>query len=78
MISQRLKECLAMLMIGDGVLAMVEPRRHVRLWERGPNWWTAMAEPFEERPNLTRFLGAGEVAFGVWLALRQSRSYSDR
>ena len=32
MIAERFNECLAMMMIGDGVLAVVEPRHHLRLW----------------------------------------------
>jgi hypothetical protein len=38
MIAKRVKECLAM-MIGDGVLEVVEPRHHLRLWESCPPWW---------------------------------------
>jgi hypothetical protein len=72
MIAERAKECLAMMMIGDGVLAMLEPRRHMLLWEEGPSWWRAMVEPFANRPTLTRCVGAGELALGVWLASRQT------
>ena len=74
MITERLKECVAMMMIGDGVLAVVEPRRHASLWLNGPPWWRAMVEPFADRPNLTRCLGIGGVALGVWIATRQSES----
>jgi hypothetical protein len=72
MIAKRAMECVAMMMIGDGVLALVEPRRHVSLWVAGPRWWRAMMEPFLDRPGLSRCVGAGEVALGVWLAHRQS------
>lgn len=77
MIAERAAECLAMLMIGDGVLALVEPRRHLRLWEDGPSWWRGLVEPFVRRPNLTRCLGAGEIALGIWLAARQGASPSE-
>jgi hypothetical protein len=76
MIAERVKECLAMMMIGDGVLAVVEPRHHLALWESGPPWWRAVVEPFSARPSLTRCLGAGEVALGVWLALQLGKSRS--
>jgi hypothetical protein len=72
LIAERAKECLAMMMIGDGVLALVEPRRHLSLWQSGPRWWRGMVEPFLGRPGLTRCLGAGEVVLGVWLASRQA------
>ena len=29
-------EMLAMLMIGDGALALTQPRRHMQLWNTGP------------------------------------------
>lgn len=71
MLSARIKECLAMAMIGDGVLAMIEPTRHTRLWESGPRWWRALVDPFLDRPALMRAIGAGETALGIWLATRQ-------
>jgi hypothetical protein len=74
MIVEQLKECAAMMMIGDGVLAVVEPHGHLRVWERGPSWWQALMRPFADRPGLTRLVGASEVALGVWLAARQAKS----
>ncbi len=71
MVSGRMKELVGLLMIGDGVLAFVEPRRHVLLWRRGPRAWQAMMDQFVERPGLTRWLGAAEIALGFWLATRQ-------
>lgn len=68
---RRATECLAITMIGDGVLAFLEPQRHVGLWRRGPEPWQQMVRPFEEHPQLTRWLGAAEFAFGLWLASRQ-------
>ena len=71
MIVARLKECLAMMMIGDGVLGVLEPHRHAALWRRGPGWWRAMIEPFVRHPEMTRWVGVGEVVLGVWLSSRQ-------
>jgi hypothetical protein len=71
MVPERMKELLGLLMIGDGALAFVEPRRHVLLWRRGPAAWQAMMDEFVERPGLTRWLGAAELALGFWLATRQ-------
>ncbi|MGQ0533047.1 MAG: hypothetical protein ACT4OF_10215 [Caulobacteraceae bacterium] len=65
-------ETLAMLMIGDGVLMMLQPRRHVTLWDAGPEAWRKMIGYFEDRPALTMGLGALQAAAGVWLASRQS------
>lgn len=71
MVTKRSKELLAITMIGDGVLAVLQPRRHAQLWKEGPESWQAMVDPLLERPGLTRVLGAASVALGLWLASRQ-------
>jgi hypothetical protein len=71
MFSERAQELLGMLMIGDGVLALAEPRRHALLWRAGPAWWRELVDPFVDRPALTRALGAAGALFGLWLASRQ-------
>jgi len=68
---QRTKEALAMLMVGDGLLAMTEPHRHCLLWKAGPRLWQEAVETFVEHPNITRALGAVELSLGFWLASRQ-------
>jgi hypothetical protein len=72
LIRRRALECFALTMIGDGVLGFVEPKRHVQLWLRGPKVWQSMLQPFVDNPDLTRWIGAAEVAAGIWLALRQA------
>ena len=71
MIKERTLETITLLMIGDGVAAALEPRRHVRLWEAGPRPWRCAMQPFAASPTLTRCLGLAEVALGLWLARRQ-------
>jgi hypothetical protein len=61
-------EMLAILMIGDGVLSALRPRRHVSLWRRGPEPWRQLVAFLEERPRLTVALGAASVLAGLWLA----------
>jgi hypothetical protein len=68
---ERAKETLAMLMNGDGLLAIVEPRRHSLIWKAGPRFWQRMVEPFVEHPGMTRVIGAVGLGLGVWLASRQ-------
>ena len=74
MLAKRLMETAAMTIIGDGMLCMVSPRRHISLWLSGPRWWRRMFEPFVDHPDLTRVLGAFGVGFGLWLAWRQEPS----
>ncbi|HRX86607.1 MAG TPA: hypothetical protein P5572_16410 [Phycisphaerae bacterium] len=70
LLQHRLLETAAMMVIGDSVLALVAPRRHVALWKDGPRWWERMAEPFIRNPNMTRALGAAGLGLGIWLAQR--------
>ena len=71
--ARRAAETFAALVIGDAVVELVVPRRHSLLWETGPAWSRRIARFFAENPNLMRLLGASQVAFGLWLALRQYR-----
>jgi hypothetical protein len=71
MFSERFKELIGMIMIGDGVLAFLEPERHAQLWQAGPPAWEQMMEPFVRRPELGRWLGAAGILCGIWLASRQ-------
>ena len=74
--AKRAKNALAMLAIGDGVLQIIAPQEHERLWRVGPAWvrrvkgigWLA------ENPRYTRLAGVAQVGAAVWFALRQYRS----
>ncbi len=68
---ERFMELLAMLIVGDGVIALVAPRRHSLLWRFGPEGYRRAMEAFAEHPGLVRVLAAVEVVGGLWLALGQ-------
>jgi hypothetical protein len=74
--TKRALEILAMMMIGDGMLAAIGPRRHVLLWRgrtRGSRW-NRMLAYFVEHRRGTRAIGAIEIALGLALARWQWRS----
>jgi hypothetical protein len=71
--TRRIMETFAILMIGDGVVEVVSPREHSLLWEVGPRGSRRAVRFFAERPNYVRLIGAAQIAFGLWLALRQYR-----
>jgi hypothetical protein len=71
MLKQRMTECAAMMMIGDGALGLIDAKRHMQLWEKGPRFWQVMMRPFVEKPTMTRWFGAAELLAGIWLAKRQ-------
>ncbi len=70
---RRIKETFAIITIGDGVIELVSPREHSILWEIGPEGARKVARFFAENPNYMRLIGAAQIAFGLWLALRQYR-----
>ena len=72
---RNINEIVAMLMVGDGVIALVAPRRHSLLWQFGPESYKKLMEGFAERPALVRLLAAVELAGGLWLALKQYREW---
>ena len=63
-----IKETLAMVLIGDAVLGLARPRRHLARWQVGP--WAPAMQWGRQRPTLTRALAAGELAIGLWYASR--------
>ena len=62
---------LAILMIGDGLVATIAPRRLSRMWQMGPRPYRKFMEAFIQRPRMTRLLSLGQVGAGLWLASRQ-------
>jgi len=71
MIKNRILETVAMAIIGDGLLCLVSPRRHLSLWMSGPRWWQRTWKSFVRFPGLTRTLGMFGIGFGIWLAWKQ-------
>ena len=68
-------ESVAMMAIGDGVLAAAFPVQHIQRWTFGPKAWRAYLHWFSEHPGLTRVLGVAEAAGGIaWAAGLPSRS----
>jgi hypothetical protein len=65
---KRIQHFAAIALIGDGVMAMVQPSYYARVWKKGPKAWRVSMEWLAERPALTRAIGAAEVVGGVlWM-----------
>ena len=78
--ARRLAELSGILLIGDAVVAALQPKGHVRLWEGGPKLWDLL-RPFAKRPQLTRAVAVAEIAVGVliaWAAIRRPNSREAR
>lgn len=70
-LSNRAAEMAATFMIGDGLLGLLQPERHVALWQEragGAEW---LVRPFVGRPALRRLYAVAQIAAGLTLAARQ-------
>lgn len=69
--NRKVKEFLAILMVGDGVIGLAAPRRHSLLCKFGPGSYERIVTNFSGRPVLVRLLSGISVGAGLWLALSQ-------
>jgi hypothetical protein len=72
-LSKRWQHFTAMALIGDGVMAMIHPKKDAMAWQRGPKPWKDLMAKLNDRPGLTRAIGAAQIAGGIWWALRQEK-----
>ncbi len=72
--TKRWKHFAAMALIGDGVMALVHPRRDALDWKAGPKPWQDLMHKLHEHPSLTRMVGLTQVVGGVWWALYQEKA----
>jgi hypothetical protein len=63
-------ELLGIVLVGDGVLSFVSPRRYLLAVEFGPEGYKRALEGLAQRPPLTRLLAAGQVGIGLFIASR--------
>lgn len=68
---KRFAHFVAMVLIGDGVMALVHPQRDAKAWAAGPKPWRDLMQALHDRPVLTRAIGATQVAAGIVWALNQ-------
>ncbi len=64
------KDTTAIGLIGDGVLTMLRPKRHVWLWAFGPESYRDAMKEFAARPGMTQLIAAAEIGIGLLLAYR--------
>ncbi len=67
-----------MVLVGDGILSLIDPKRHCLLWDVGPKVWRSAVDEFVSHPEITRGVGLAEAVFGVWLATQQKPRLRER
>jgi hypothetical protein len=71
---QRTLEMATVFMIGDGLLGVLQPKRHVELWRSETAALDVMVRPFEGKPGRRRVYGLLQVGAGLALASGLRRS----
>lgn len=67
--SHRWEHFVALILIGDGVMALIRPEHDARAWATGPKSWRKLMIALNRRPALTRLIGGIEVAGAVYWSL---------
>ena len=70
----RVAEMAAIFMVGDGLVGLAQPRRHVDLWRERALGAEVAVRPFVDRPGRRRLYAVAQIAAGLWLASRQRPS----
>jgi hypothetical protein len=70
---KRAAEMAAVFMIGDGMLGLLQPKRHVKLWRSEVGAVDMLVRPFAGKPALRRGYGALQLGAGILLASRLKR-----
>ncbi len=71
-IVRRSLEVVALLLIGEGIMGFLQPRRYSLLWHFGPQLFRAASEELADHPKTARALYLAEAALGVVLASVQT------
>jgi hypothetical protein len=67
----RAAEMAAIFMVGDGLVGLAQPRRHVGLWKDRSLGAEKTVTPFVDRPGRRRLYALAQIGAGLWLASRQ-------
>ena len=70
---RRAAEMAAVFMIGDGLLGVLQPERHVALWRSDVAAVDGLVKAFAGRPGRRRAYGLLQIAGGIVLASRLRR-----
>lgn len=65
---RRAAEMAAVFMIGDGMLGLLQPRRHVDLWRSDVTAVDVLVRPFGGHPSRRRAYGLLQLGAGLALA----------
>ena len=67
----RVREMAAVFMLGDGLLGLLQPQRHIDLWREDALGAEQTVAPFVGKPGRRRLYALAQIGAGLWLASRQ-------
>ena len=67
----RIAEMAAIFMVGDGLIGLLQPRRHVELWREDALGAEKAVAPFVGKLGKRRLYGLVQIGAGLMLASRQ-------
>ena len=70
-LTARVAEMAAIFMVGDGLIGLLQPRRHVDLWKDDALGTEKLVSAFGDRPGRRRLYAVVQIAAGLALAARQ-------
>jgi hypothetical protein len=73
--TKRIKDIVAMLLIGDGALTLIGARERALVWRFGPEGLRKSTSWQAEHPSLMRLEGAASMGLGVLVAWWQYRQH---
>lgn len=73
LLARRVVETAALFLIGDGIMGLLKPRRHSRLWHFGLEITKATTEELATHPDAARAIYALEAALGIAIASFSTR-----
>jgi hypothetical protein len=69
--TKRIKDLIALVLVGDGVLTLIAARDRALLWRFGPERLRKSTSWQADHPLYMRLEGIASIGIGMWLALRQ-------
>ena len=71
--ARRWSHFTAMVLIGDGIMAIVRPHHDAQAWNLGPKHWRGLMRYMVDHPTLTRCVGLAQVVAGIMWATREEK-----
>jgi homospermidine synthase len=69
-----LKHLTAVVLIGDGIMAVARPQHEALAWSRGPWLWRRSTRWMAKYPTMTRLVGAAQIVVGIcWMIRKEEK-----